>query len=106
MVKATTGGGIIQGMIAARALADAIINKKNYNKEWKKAIGRDLLMHFKMRNIMNKFSAKDWDYLIELFNKEKLKKILASYDRDFPSRFLVRLALIEPRLLYFLKHIV
>ncbi|OIO40296.1 hypothetical protein AUJ10_03465 [Candidatus Pacearchaeota archaeon CG1_02_31_27] len=106
MVKATTGGGIIQGLIAARALADAIINKKNYNKEWKKAIGRDLLMHFKMRNIMNKFSAKDWDYLIELFNKEKLKKILASYDRDFPSRFLVRLALIEPRLLYFLKHIV
>jgi len=105
MVKATTGGGIIQGLIATRALADSIINKKNYNKEWKKAVGRDLLMHLKMRNIMNKFSAKDWDYLIKLFNKEKLKKILASCDRDFPSRFLVKLALTEPRLLYFLKYV-
>jgi len=105
MVKATTGGGIIQGLIAARALANSIINKKNYEKQWKKAIGRDLLMHLKMRNIVNKFSTKDWDYLIELFNKEKLKKILASYDRDFPSRFLVKLALTEPKLLYFLKHV-
>ena len=62
MVKATTGGGIIQGLIAARALADSIINKKDYNKEWKKAIGRDLLMHLKMRKIMDKFSIKDWNY--------------------------------------------
>jgi len=105
MVKATTGGGIIQGLIAARALADSIINKKDYSKEWKKAIGSDLLMHLKIRNIMNKFSTKDWDYLIELFNKEKTKKILASYDRDFPSRFLVKLALTEPKLLYFLKYV-
>lgn len=106
MVKATTGGGIIQGLIAARALADSIINKKNYSKEWKKAIARDLLMHLKMRNIMNKFSAKDWNYLIKLFNQEKTKKILSSYDRDFPSRFLIKLALTEPRLLYFLKYLI
>ena len=105
MVKATTGGGIIQGMIAAKALANSVINKKNYHKEWKKAIGRDLLIHLKMRNIMNKFSAKDWNYLIELFNKEKTKKVLESNDRDFPSKFLVKLALLEPRLLYFLKYI-
>lgn len=105
MVKATTGGGIVQGLIAARALADSIINKKSYHKEWRKAIARDLLMHLKMRNIMNKFSAKDWNYLIELFNKEKTKKILEGYDRDFPSRFLVKLVLTEPRLLYFLKHV-
>ncbi len=105
MVKATTGGGIIQGMMAARALAGSIINKKDYNKEWKKAIGRDLLIHLKIGSIMNKFSAKDWNYLIELFNKEKTKKILSSYDRDFPSKFLVKLALTEPRLLYFLKYV-
>ena len=105
MVKATTGGGIIQGLIAARALADSIINKKNYHKEWKKAIGRDLLIHLKMRNIMNKFSAKDWNYLIELFSEEKTKKVLESNDRDFPSRFLVKLALLEPRLFHFLKYV-
>jgi len=105
MVKATTGGGIIQGMIAARTLADSIINKKDYNKEWKKAIGRDLLIHLKIGSMMNKFSAKDWNYLIELFNKEKTKNILENYDRDFPSRFLVKLVLTEPRLLYFLRHV-
>jgi len=98
MVKATTGGGIIQGLIAVKALANSIINKKNYDKGWRKTIGRDLLIHLKMRNIMNKFSAKDWNYLVKLFNKEKLKKVLESNDRDFPSRFLVKLALTEPRL--------
>jgi len=72
MVKATTGGGIIQGMIAARALADSIINKKKYHKEWKKAVGKDLLIHLKMREIMGKFSTQDWNYLIKLFNKENL----------------------------------
>jgi len=105
MVKATTGGGIIQGLIAARTLADSIINKKSYHKEWKKAIGRDLLMHLKMRKIMDKFSMEDWNYLIKLFSKDKTKEILESNDRDFPSRFLVRLALTEPRLLYFLKYV-
>ncbi len=105
MVKATTGGGIIQGLIAARALADSIINKKNYHKEWKKYIGRDLLMHLKMRKIMDRFSMQDWNYLIKLLNKEKTKNILESHDRDFPSRFLVKLILTEPRLLYFLKYI-
>ena len=105
MVKATTGGGIIQGLIAAMALADSIINKKDYHKEWKKSIGRDLLIHLKMRKMMDKFSMQDWNYLIKLFNKENTKKVLESNDRDFPSRFLVKLILTEPRLLYFLKYV-
>jgi len=54
---------------------------------------------------MDKFSLKDWNYLIKLFSKDKIKKILESNDRDFPSKFLVNLALTEPRLLYFLKYI-
>jgi len=103
MVKATTGGGIIQGMIAARALADSMTNKKSYNKELR-AVKRDLLIHLKMRNIMDKFSLRDWNYLIKLFSKDKTKKVLESNDRDFPSKFLVKLALTEPRLLYFLKY--
>jgi len=86
-------------------LADSIMNKKDYGKEWKRAIGRDLLIHLKIGEIMNKFSAKDWNYLIELFNKGKTKKILENYDRDFPSRFLVKLVLKEPRILYFLRYV-
>jgi len=48
MVKSTTGGGIIHGMIAAKALAESITNKKDYNKELR-TVKRDLLIHLKMR---------------------------------------------------------
>jgi len=102
-VKATTGGGIIQGLKAAQALAGSIINNKDYEKEWKREINKDLLLHLKMRKIMDRFKEKDWDLLIKLFKKEKTKRIIESFDRDYPSRFIVKLALTEPRLLYFLK---
>ncbi len=100
-VKATTGGGIIQGLKAAQALSNSIINKTNYQKQWKKEIGRDLSLHLKMRKIMDKFKDKDWDLLIKLFKKDKTKSILESFDRDYPTKFLIKLILKEPRLLYF-----
>jgi geranylgeranyl reductase family protein len=102
-VKATTGGGIIQGLKAAEKLADGIINNKNYEKEWRKEIGKDLLLHLKMRNIMDRFKDKDWDLLIKLFKKDNTKEIIERFDRDYPSRFLFRLVLKEPRLLYFAR---
>ena len=102
-VKATTGGGIIQGLKAAQALTNSIINKRDYQKEWKKEIGQDLLIHLKIRNIMNKFKDKDWDLLIKLFKKEKTKRIIENFDRDYPTKFLFKLILNEPKLLYFSK---
>ena len=51
-VKATTGGGIIPSLKAAQTLCDCIINNKNYNKEFKKQSGRELLLHLKIRNII------------------------------------------------------
>lgn len=100
-VKATTGGGIIQGLKAAESLADSIINKKDYEKEWRKEIGKDLLLHLKMKKIMDKFKEKDWNLLIKIFKKDKIRKIIESFDRDYPTRFISRLILNEPRLLYF-----
>jgi flavin-dependent dehydrogenase len=104
-VKATTGGGIIQAMTAAQALADSIINKKNYELEWRKRLGKDLWIHLQMRKIMDKFNDKDWQYLIRLFSKKRNKAILEKYDRDYPSRFVFKLLLSEPRFLYFIKHL-
>jgi geranylgeranyl reductase family protein len=100
-VKATTGGGIIQGLKAAQTLKNSIINKKNYQKEWKKEIGKDLWIHLKIRNIMDKFKEKDWDLLIKLFKKDKIKSIIENFDRDYPTKFLFKLILNEPKLLYF-----
>ena len=105
-VKATTAGGIIQSMIAAKSLVDSIINKKKYEREWREKIGTELYIHLFMRRILDNFSKKDYDYLIYLFSKKKNKKILENYDRDFPSKFIIKMVISEPRLLYFLKNLV
>jgi len=102
-VKATTGGGIIPSLKAAHTLCDCIVNKKDYDNEFKKQSGRELLLHLKIRNILNKFSDKDYDYLLNLMNQEKVKKILKKYDRDTPIPLVLNLLLKEPRFLLFSK---
>jgi len=102
-VKATTGGGIIPSLKAAHTLCDCIINKKNYNKELMKHSGMELLLHLKIRNILNRFSDKDYDYLLNLMNQEKIKKILKKYDRDTPIPLMFNLLLREPRFMLFSK---
>jgi len=102
-VKATTAGGIIPSLKAANTLCDCIINKKDYNKEFKKQSGRELLLHLKIRNILNKFQDKDYDYLLNLMNQEKVKKILKKYDRDTPIPLVLNLLFKEPRFLLFSK---
>lgn len=102
-VKATTGGGIIPSLKAAHTLSECIINNKDYNKEFKKQSGRELLLHLKIRNMLNKFSDKDYDKLLDLMNRENVRKILKKYDRDTPIPLVANLLLREPRFLYFLK---
>ncbi len=102
-VKATTLGGIIQGMLAAEAARDSIIYGKDYDKEWRKKLSKDLWIALLMRKAMDKFSHDDYNYLVKLFTQQKTKEILEHYDRDYPSRFMLKLLLREPRLLYFMK---
>ena len=102
-VKATTGGGIIPSLKAATTLCDCIVNKKNYNDEFKKQSGKELLLHLKIRNTLNKFSDNDYDKLLRLMNQEKVKKILKKYDRDTPIPLVLNLLLKEPRFLLFSK---
>lgn len=102
-VKATTGGGIIPSLKAAHTLCDCIINKKNYNNEFRRQSGKELLLHLKIRNVLNKFSDKDYDYLLKLMNQEKVKNILKKYDRDTPIPLVLNLLLREPRFLLFSK---
>lgn len=91
--KATTGGGIIFGIISGRIAAEEIINaeikrkKLNYERAVRKKIGNNLWMHLQMRKILNKFSEKDWNELIEKFQNPKLKKILSRESRDYPLKF-------------------
>ncbi len=100
-VKSTTGGGIIPSLKAAQTLSDCILNDKDYNKEFKKQSGRELLLHLKIRNALNNFSNGDYDKLLGLMNKEKVKKVFKKYDRDTPIPLVMNLIIKEPRFLYF-----
>ncbi len=102
-VKATTGGGIVPSLKAAQTLCDCIIGNKDYNKEFKKHSGKELLLHLKIRGILDKFSDKDYDCLLGLMDQEKVKKILKKYDRDAPLPLVLNLLLKEPRFLQFSK---
>lgn len=102
-VKATTGGGIVPSLKAAQTLCDCIVNSKNYDKEFKKQSGKELLLHLRIRSILNKFSDKDYDKLLGLMNQEKVRRILKKYDRDSPIPLVASLLLKEPRFLYFSK---
>ncbi len=99
MVKATTFGGINQGLIAATAAAEAIETGKDYARLWRAKLEKDLWLSLMMRRTMNRFSDKDYNLLVRLFGREKNRRILEEFDRDEPRKFALKLLLREPRLL-------
>lgn len=105
MVKPTTYGGIVQGLMAAEELSKAIINNLDYNSLWRARIGKELSYGLMIRKVMDNFSQKDYDELLELLNKSNIKKILSNIDRDFPSKILFKIALKQPKLLKFIKNL-
>ena len=94
-VKATTYGGIIYGLLAGKYLAE---NPETYESVFNAKLGKDLWMSLKMRQAMNVMTEPQYNDLITLFNKDSNKKILAEYDRDFPSKFIVQLLMKETKL--------
>lgn len=100
-VKATTFGGIVQGLEAARVLANCLYHKKNYNFGLRR-LNKELKYGLKIRKKLNKFSSLDYDNLLKLVNQDKIKKILGEFDRDNPSKILLKLVLKEPRFLRYL----
>lgn len=97
--KGSTHGGIIQGMVAAGALRDAILNGGDYEKLWRKKLGRDLYFHLKIRQKIDRMNDKNLNYMVKLVRKEKVKNILETYDRDFASKIVFKVLMREPRFL-------
>jgi len=102
-VKATTFGGLVPGMMAAKIFAK---DMDKYSSNVRKELSRDLRLNLMIRKVMDKFSSKDYDELLSLFAKDKVKEVIETHDRDFPSKFLLKLLLREPRLLKFGKKLV
>jgi len=104
LTKASTHGGIIQGLMAAEELKMAIVKGKDYEKLIRKRLGKDLCLHLFLRETMESFSDEDVEYLVKLTQQDKIKKILSRFDRDYPTRFLLKIFMIEPRYFYFIKN--
>ncbi len=101
-VKPTTYGGIVPGMLAARELAKDI---ENYESNMRKTVGKQLLLGLYIRRLMNRFSSKDYDYMIKLCRQERVLRILNNLNRDYPGRSVFKLLLAEPRFLRYLVNL-
>ncbi|MCX8189842.1 MAG: NAD(P)/FAD-dependent oxidoreductase [Candidatus Diapherotrites archaeon] len=106
--KATTGGGIIMGLNAAKICARAIDSNfrnntglENY-KFLLKPITKELILHWKMRSYLNKLSENTLDKLFIRAQKANLGEFLSEHgDMDWPSRFIPKM-LSKPRFWGFL----
>ncbi len=103
-VKATTAGGIIQSLTAAKCLAQSIETGESYTTLTKKALGRELWLHLKIREIMDRFSPEDYNKLIAYTNTPKIKEILGTHNRDNLFSFFFKMLLYEPRYIAFARN--
>jgi flavin-dependent dehydrogenase len=104
-VKATTLGGLIPGLMQAKALATSINTNQDYKKLCKPII-RKLKTHLQIRKILDNFSDKDFNYMIKLTSQPRIKKVLQKHTRENPLSLLMELAIKEPRFAYFVKNLI
>ncbi len=108
MVKPTTAGGIVQGLLGAEALAESIDKNTDYEREWRKRIGKDQYISLMMRKIMDKFSKRDYEILIDIFDSPSGRRILETKNRDNISSFIPELILLsikDPRMFGYLRYL-
>ena len=100
-VKATTLGGIIPSLRAAKALSSSLQNGTSFEKETSE-LKKELDAHNRIRKILSKFSDADYDSLLEIVKKEKVKNILENESRDeFSNSKIIKLLFAAPSLLKF-----
>ena len=95
-VKATTLGGIVYGMRAAKILANVLENGGDYDRLLRKEIGRDLWLHSKAAEFLSNFGEDGFDNFVRLLKKVDLGK----FNRDKPFSGLH--LFLKPSLIYFL----
>ena len=96
-VKVTTVGGVVPGLYGAKALAQAILNGRNYRKELG-GLKMELHLHLLVRHVLNRFSDQDYDELIGMLDGG-LKEILQEWTRDELTQSFLRMIWTQPRLI-------
>jgi flavin-dependent dehydrogenase len=100
--KATTGGGIITGMLSGKALASALAKGTSYERELK-PLRRELKIHYWLRRALNTFSDQEYERLVRRMSTPRVRRILAEHPREFPSRFVLKLVLAQPGFVFHSK---
>ena len=103
-VKATTGGGIIMLLTAARHAAFCIYTcmqfndfsksmiKNYYEKPCLATIGKQLKLHFMIRTILENFNKKDFQVFFQILKVKKIEDQISFYgDMDFPREIIFQL---------------
>ncbi|MFQ6068675.1 MAG: NAD(P)/FAD-dependent oxidoreductase [Candidatus Bathyarchaeia archaeon] len=102
-VKPTTGGGVIMGLtcakIAGKVAAYAVHHKDSsanflseYERQWRKEIGFDMMVMKHLRLMLNGFSDKQIDRLIAFCTRLRLDERLKDVkDVDFQGTSLIRI---------------
>ena len=103
-VKATTGGGIIMLLTAAKYASNCIhrcfedenfskrLIQKYYEKSCSQTIGRELKLHFIIRLIIENFRSKDFEIFFKIIKENKIEHLVTFYgDMDFPKALIAKL---------------
>ncbi len=103
-VKATTGGGVVMLVSAAKIAAQALIKavggnqysgaffQQEYQTPCEQSIGRELKVHYLIHTILKRLTPSDWDKIIGLLNTSEVKGLFSIYgEMDFPKTFLFKL---------------
>ncbi|MBR9692027.1 NAD(P)/FAD-dependent oxidoreductase [Candidatus Woesearchaeota archaeon] len=104
-VKATTGGGLVYGLKAAKKLANCILYGLDYSKELKR-LNRKLWMHLKIRQMLDKFSDKDYNKLLKKMQNKKIKELFKKYSRDDVKKLVFKAVLSKPSFLWYIKNFI
>ncbi len=96
-VKATTGGGIVMLLTAAKMAAKCIKEcfevqdfsrkfiKSQYERPIKAMIGNQLKIHYILRKILEVITPNEFDLLFQIIKSNRIEKLISIYgDMDFP----------------------
>lgn len=115
-VKATTGGGIVMLLTAARYASDCVrlcfknenyskgFIKKYYEKPCSRTIGRELKLHYLIRLILERFKDKDFEKFFKIIKENNIEHMITLYgDMDFPKALVIKLLRKRTVLSFFFK---
>ncbi len=99
-VKATTGGGVVKGFLAALRLRDCILDGTFDYDARLGDVHHSLGLHLRIRNKLNRFDDGRYQGLITQISRPRIRDAFETYgDMDFPHRFVRKLLLRDPTLL-------